>query len=56
MLDLDRKGTSGIKGLVCVIPPLVLFMKCIGAMEFAQFVILVSLFAAPGIFCDSSDS
>ena len=36
------------------IPLLALFIECIGAMEFAQFVILVSISVTPGIFCDSS--
>ena len=30
-------------------------MECAGAVEFAQFVILVSISVAPEIFCDSSD-
>ena len=48
-------GTSGIKGLVCVIPSSALFTECVGAVEFTQFVFLVSIFVSPGIFCDSSE-
>ena len=50
------KGTSGIKGLVCVIPSSAVFTECVGSLEWIQFVFLVFILASPGIFWDSSDS
>ena len=49
------EGTSGIKGLVCVIPSSTLFMEYTGSVEFTRFVFLVYIFVSPRIFYDSSD-
>ena len=49
------KGTSGIKGLVCVIPVSALFIVCIGSLEYNRFVFPVSILVLSGSFCDSSD-
>ena len=49
------KGTSGIKGLVCVIPVSTLFIICIESLECSRFVLPVSILVLQGIFCDSSD-
>ena len=49
------KGTSWIKGLVCVIPPSTLLTECVGSLEYIQFVFLVLILVSPGIFCESSD-
>ena len=44
-----------VKGLLYVISSLALFMEFAGDVEFALFVILITILAASGIFCDSPD-
>ena len=51
----EWKGTSGIKGLVCVILASTLYIICIASLECAWLVFPVSILVLPGIFCDSSD-
>ena len=49
------KGTSEIKGLVCIIPSSALFTECLGSLGCIWFVFPISILVSSGIFCDSSD-
>ena len=46
---------TGIKGLLFVIFPFVLFIECVRSLECMGFVFLDSISVLPGIFCDMLD-